>query len=157
MAECERRERRTYTDFYVTSSGETIPCHREVLAQASPVLERMLAHEMEEAREQRDEIDDAQPHAVLALITFTYTVELKCDDEHTVGVLSLLDRYQVKVSLIGQCVENFLASVNEDNVVLVARVFRNFEDKPDMKVLWETLLRMVRVTPSALSALAANA
>ena len=54
-------EDKVFTGFNIICGADTIPCHRAVLAQASPVFARMFAHGMEEAKTQRVEIKDVAP------------------------------------------------------------------------------------------------
>mmetsp|Transcript_113488 Transcript_113488/g.321438 ORF Transcript_113488/g.321438 Transcript_113488/m.321438 type:complete len:287 (-) Transcript_113488:79-939(-) len=149
-------KRRVLTDCEVHCSDKVFPCHRAVLAHASPVFEKMLTSEMEEARQQRIVIRDAEPQVVEALLEFSYTGKLACGEEDVVNLLSLADCYQMR-SLVQVCAEEAVASVSADNVLGVIRATRSMRMSPDIAGTFDRLLKKVKDNDSFLLALVDSA
>lgn len=92
-------KRRRFTDYTITCNGETIPCHRAVLAEASSVFDRLLDSETRGAACGCLEVKEAAPHSVRSMLAFMYTGKLEEEPIERIAVLmTLADRFGVKVS-----------------------------------------------------------
>lgn len=133
---------RRFCDCEIACGEVTVACHRAVLAQASPVFERMLSSDMLEGQRQRIEIKEAEPQVVRALLMFLYLGELECSD-FAPGLMRLADFYQVD-ALVGLCAEKALDSVTNENISDVARALRALQDRPEIPNMWGRLVDKVR-------------
>ena len=86
------------SDFTIVFNGANVPCHKHVLAAASPVFEAMVENQHLEAIESKAEIELTE-EVGRAFVKFIYTGDL--DEgilkEHAVAFLELGDKYDVKV------------------------------------------------------------
>lgn len=98
-------KQRKFTDFIV-KCGEEIPCHRAVLAEASPVLAAALESAMRESQDRQLEVKDVEPSAMKAMLQFIYTGTVNADAAVLASVLILADRYDVKGAGRGRCTSN---------------------------------------------------
>ena len=64
-----------FTDCMVVCQDQDFPCHRAVLASASPVFERMLNTDMRVGNERRIDVDDVEPCSMKALLKALYIGE----------------------------------------------------------------------------------
>ena len=132
-------KKRRLTDFAVVCAGREIPCHRAVIAEASPVFEAALTGSMREVSEGRFEIQGAEPNVVEGMLFFLYKGELeknKADATYLVKLLTLADLYGVK-ALVLACARPLMGSLCPANVVTVTRALRQLKvnDEP----LWAEL------------------
>jgi len=112
-----------FSDFKVVArGGEKIPCHRSILAAATPVFKGMMSGDMEEGR-QGFVIVDEPVEALRAMLRYMYLGQLACDVEHTLllDLLRLSDYYQVD-DLARLCVSRLLPLIDKDNVVEIMQV-----------------------------------
>ena len=120
------RKKRRLTDFAVVCAGREIPCHRAVIAEASPVFEAALTGSMREVSEGRFEIQGAEPNVVEGMLFFLYKGELeknKADATYLVKLLTLADLFGVK-ALVLACARPLMGSLCPANVVTVTRALR---------------------------------
>merc|ERR1712107_205038 len=82
-----------FADCDIVCAETVTPCHRAVLARASPVLDKMLTSGMLEPQKQRIVICETEPEAVQALLVFAYTGKVECTDNTLPEVLRLADFY----------------------------------------------------------------
>lgn len=132
-------KKRRLTDFAVVCAGREIPCHRAVIAEASPVFEAALTGSMREVSEGRFEIQGAEPNVVEGMLFFLYKGELeknKADATYLVKLLTLADLFGVK-ALVLACARPLMGSLCPANVVTVTRALRQLKvnDEP----LWAEL------------------
>jgi len=132
-----------FTDCTIVTGGETISCHRSVLAAASPVFRQMFASGMREATEQRLEVGDAPPKAVSAMISFIYTGEIEPYTDDFVELLLLADKYQV-VMLAVACYPRIVENLTVDNVVTALRCLKSFADEAQCKDMWDDFCHILR-------------
>merc|ERR1712050_189042 len=116
-------------------TGQEIPCHRAVLAEASPVFDSALSADMRESSEKRLEIEDAEPVTVQNMITFFYTGKLDNKITDRASLLSLADRYGVD-ELVKACSVVLLENLCSDNVVTVTRALKGLKDESGVRPLW---------------------
>ena len=88
-------KKRKFTDCTICCKGEELPCHRSVLAHASPVFEGMLDADMIEGKSQCININDAEPDVIKAMVEFAYTGLLEVKAEHVAPLLIQADVYQM--------------------------------------------------------------
>jgi hypothetical protein len=136
-------QERRFTDCEVVCNGEAMPCHRCVLAMASPVFDRMLDSGMKEAEQHRIVVSDSEPSVVKAMLDFAYTGVLAEETGDIDAILRLADYYQIE-KLVALCADRAVESVNHSNVVAVVRAFRSLRHRPDMKQRWSRLMERLR-------------
>jgi len=141
-----------FTDCEVVCDGVATPCHRAVLAAASPVLAKMLGSGMSEAEHRRIDVAGTDPNVVHAMLDFVYSGRVKCNTEHVVALLCLADYYQMPL-LVRACAQAALDHIDNTNVVALTRAFRIFADAPETKYMWTQLVEKLSTTPELLSAM----
>ena len=84
-------------NFTLVFNGSEVPCHKHVLAAASPVFEAMVDSQHLEGIESKANIDLSEDVG-RAFVRFIYTGELPVDilKEHTSAFLELGDKYDVQ-------------------------------------------------------------
>merc|ERR1712113_1016228 len=81
---------RKFTDFEIICSDRRVPCHRALLAAASPVFAKMFESSMVESK--RPEAEVGEPAQVVeAMLQFIYTGEIPVMEY--AALLSLADKY----------------------------------------------------------------
>ena len=83
-----------YTDFTLVFEGEEVPCHKNILAAASPLLEAMVENKEKEAIESKANIK-LSAEVGRAFVRFIYTGEVPEDiiKEHPSAFLELGEMY----------------------------------------------------------------
>eukprot|EP00747_Dinoflagellata_sp_TGD_P170749 gnl/TRDRNA2_/TRDRNA2_203109_c0_seq1.p1 gnl/TRDRNA2_/TRDRNA2_203109_c0~~gnl/TRDRNA2_/TRDRNA2_203109_c0_seq1.p1 ORF type:complete len:295 (-),score=33.57 gnl/TRDRNA2_/TRDRNA2_203109_c0_seq1:73-957(-) len=128
-------EDKQFADCDIVCGEEVIPCHRSVLAVASPVFRQMLASEMREGREKRIEVSDASSHSVRAMIKFMYTEEIESEIDDIFQVLRLADKYQIpRLGLA--CYPKLFERLSVENVAAAVRALKHFADERPGKDMW---------------------
>mmetsp|Transcript_5698 Transcript_5698/g.17253 ORF Transcript_5698/g.17253 Transcript_5698/m.17253 type:complete len:244 (-) Transcript_5698:82-813(-) len=134
---------RRFTDCVVVCGSHEVPCHREVLAQASPVFERMLASEMRESSEQRIMVGGAEPRVVELMLEFIYCGEARVSRDDLIAVLSLADQYDVEALALA-CSTRILEGLEASKIVAVVRALKGFSERPRLKLVWHRLCEKLR-------------
>eukprot|EP00415_Alexandrium_ostenfeldii_P001684 UN1684 len=91
---------RDFLDCKLVCGGRKFPCHRIVLATASPVWRVALAGSFKESRDAVIVVTDADPSTVEALLKYVYDGTF--DAAHAVAMLPLAHRYEMD-ELVGLC------------------------------------------------------
>ncbi|MFH4974245.1 hypothetical protein AB6A40_000954 [Gnathostoma spinigerum] len=103
------------SDCVLECNGQIIPVHKFVLSIHSKVFQAMFSHEnVQESKEQRVEIKDADVEAVKMMLRYMYcgNVDVSPDPE---GVLILAERYQMdELKLL--CEHKLISRVDKTNV-----------------------------------------
>mmetsp|Transcript_93532 Transcript_93532/g.260436 ORF Transcript_93532/g.260436 Transcript_93532/m.260436 type:complete len:283 (+) Transcript_93532:71-919(+) len=133
---------RRFPDCEVVCAQEVIPCHRAVLAGASPVFDRMLSSNMLEGERRQILVGDSEPKAVQAMLEFVYTGQVT-SDTRGVALLYLADCYQIG-ALVAYSAEQALQDLSADTVAEVVCAFRSLQERPEMKDMWSQLAQRVR-------------
>merc|ERR1719219_1669512 len=104
-------------DFTLVFEGEEIPCHKIILAAASPVFEAMVENKHREAIENRADIKFS-PEVGRAFVQFIYTREVQEDllKEHTLAFLALGDLYDMQ-ELKDMAETKLLSQLVKENMV----------------------------------------
>lgn len=142
---------RLFTDCTVVSGGEAVPCHRAVLASASPVLQAMLDSSMSEAAARQVEFTDVSSCAVLAFIKFVYTGAIDFAEVDPIEVLLLADRYEVS-KLAVAAYQPVIDKLSADNIVMVSRALNNFSARSGYEKLWTDFCKHVQKDSKLFSA-----
>jgi len=133
-----------FSDCRIVCSGRVFPCHRVVLASASPVWRAALLSGFKESFDARIDIEDAEPIAVEALLSYIYNGVL--DQDHAADVLPLAHRYQIH-ELIKVCASSILKNINQQNVVDVVSVMREFTEHEEVSAVWPSVVEKVCADP----------
>ena len=107
------------TDFVIISqNGKEIPCHKFVLAIASPVFDAMFdMKDSKEVLEGRIEIKDTSNKALETMVQFMYNQdELIVDKNLFEDLLVLSNKYSLKV-LAENIIPKFIANVDVNNCI----------------------------------------
>eukprot|EP00930_Biecheleria_cincta_P007850 TRINITY_DN109129_c0_g1_i1.p1 TRINITY_DN109129_c0_g1~~TRINITY_DN109129_c0_g1_i1.p1 ORF type:complete len:312 (-),score=57.51 TRINITY_DN109129_c0_g1_i1:160-1026(-) len=140
-----------FTDF-VVACGEEIPCHRAVLAEASPVLAAAVESTMREGREGRLEIKDVEASAVKAMLQYMYTGEVNCDANALASALLLADRYDVK-GLFQAVQEQILEKLDASNIFSISKVLKPLKESLVVKPVWDALRERIKSDDSLMDAM----
>ena len=86
------------SDFTMVFSGAEVPCHKNVLAAASPVFEAMVENQHLEAIESKANIEVSE-EVGRAFVKFIYTGEIEEEilKDQAVAFLELGDKYDIQV------------------------------------------------------------
>lgn len=133
-----------------------MPCHRALLAEASPVFESALSANMRESSEKRLEIRDAEPGTVAAMLAFLYTGALDEEVKDPALLLALADRYGVD-GLVQKCSAILLENVSVDNVVCITRALKGLKEKAQIAPLWKRLQETLKNDQKLLDVVMASA
>lgn len=149
-------KKRRFTDFTISCAGEEVPCHRAVLAVASPVFEAAISHNMSEAASAKLEIQGASSASVSAMLEFVYTGKLPTKFQDHLELLVLADRYCLD-SLIKECAQLLIQSIMPETVGPITRILKCRKGSPDLKHLYEQLQEIISKDKTLLDALMALA
>lgn len=141
-----------FTDFTISCAGEEVPCHRAVLAEASPVFEAAISHNMSEAASAKLEIQGASSASVSAMLEFVYTGKLPTEFQDHLELLVLADRYCLD-SLIKECAQLLIQSIMPETVGPIIRILKSRKGSPDLKHLYEQLQEIISKDKTLLDAL----
>ena len=132
------------SDFTIVFNGVNVPCHKHVLAAASPVFEAMVENQHLEAIESKAKIELTE-EVGRAFVKFIYTGDLEEGilKEHTVAFLELGDKYDVKV-LKDLAEAEMLKQLDKKNMVKYVSIGDLF----NAKNLFEAALKMTKVNMS---------
>ena len=132
------------SDFTMVFSGAEVPCHKNVLAAASPVFEAMVENQHLEAIESKAEIELTE-EVGRAFVKFIYTGDLEEGilKEHAVALLELGDKYDVKV-LKDLAEDEMLKQLDKKNMV----EYVSIGDLFNAENLLEAALKMTKVNMS---------
>ena len=132
------------SDFTIVFNGVNVPCHKLVLAAASPVFEAMVENQHLEAIESKAEIELTE-EVGRAFVKFIYTGDLEEGilKEHTVAFLELGDKYDVKV-LKDLAEDEMLKQLDKKNMV----EYVSIGDLFNAENLLEAALKMTKVNMS---------
>jgi len=139
-----------FADCEVVCDEEVTPCHRAVLAEASPVFCGMLRADMMEARQRQILIRVSNPRAVKAMLHFVYTGRVQ-DGYHEYAELLGLAEYYLVAPLVALCVDRLLKDVHADNIGLLVRACRVLHDKPELCAVWPRLVATIQRDSDVLS------
>ena len=132
------------SDFTIVFNGVNVPCHKLVLAAASPVFEAMVENQHLEAIESKAEIELTE-EVGRAFVKFIYTGDLEEGilKEHAVAFLELGDKYDVKV-LKDLAEAEMLKQLDKKNMV----EYVSIGDLFNAENLLEAALKMTKVNMS---------
>ena len=131
----------TRTDFAFVFEGTEVPCHKIVLAAASPALEAMVENKHREAIEGRANMK-LSAEVGRAFIQFVYTEQVPEDimKEHALAFLALGELYDLQ-ELKGKAEAEMLSQLDKENMVEMLSVaeFYRADD------IFEAALKMAKV------------
>lgn len=136
-------ESKQFTDCVVVCDGEETPCHRAVLAAASPVFQTMLSSDMREGLQQRIVIEDHDPSVVKAMLGFAYQGRVAEGYERVHDLLRIADKYGMD-QLVEVCAFLVSESVDCTNVVDTVRALRSAMGNEKVKDTWDALLERLQ-------------
>jgi len=127
-----------FADMHICSGdeGKEFPCHRAVIALASPVLEAMLASEMKEGAERRLVLQHASAVTVQFLLEFVYTGALAeaamFDLPSLRDLLRLAHQYELS-GLCHQCASSLVEIMSPVNVCEVIGLLAAYRSDPKVE------------------------
>ena len=131
----------TRTDFTLVFEGTEVPCHKIVLAAASPVLEAMVENKHREAIEGRANIK-LSAEVGQAFVQFVYTEQVpeQIMKEHAPAFLALGELYDLQ-ELKGKAEVEMLSQLDKENMVAMLSIaeFYRADD------IFEAALKMTKV------------
>jgi len=137
-------KKRKFTDCIVICGQEETPCHRVVLASASPVFEKMLNTDMKESLERRIDIGKTEPKYVRSMLNSIYKGVMDVEDTNDVPqVMSLAHRYEC-TRLATECAESLVDTVDAHTIQDVVRHLRLLRQEPTFREVWKKLIAKVK-------------
>ena len=129
------------TDFTLVFEGEEVPCHKIILAAASPVLEAMVENKDTETIESRANIK-LSAEVGRAFIRFIYSGELQEDllKEHALAFLAMGELYDLE-QLKDLAEKELLAQLKKQNMVEMIYIGELFEAED----IFEAALKMTKI------------
>ena len=132
------------TDFILIFAGQEVPCHKHILAAASPVLEAMVENKHREAIESKANIKFSADVGK-SFVRYIYTGEVQEDvlTEHASAFLAMGELYDLQ-ELKGMAEKELLCQIEKENMVEMISIgdFYSAED------LLEAALKMTKVNMS---------
>ena len=128
-------------NFKLVFQGVEVPCHKNVLAAASPVFEAMVVNQHLEAIESKANIELSE-EVGRAYVKFLYTGELEEDllKEHAVAFLELGNKYDVQ-ELKDLAEGEMLKQLDKKNMVKFVSIGDHF----NANKIFEAALKMTKV------------
>eukprot|EP00929_Paragymnodinium_shiwhaense_P046195 TRINITY_DN23517_c0_g1_i1.p2 TRINITY_DN23517_c0_g1~~TRINITY_DN23517_c0_g1_i1.p2 ORF type:complete len:327 (-),score=53.43 TRINITY_DN23517_c0_g1_i1:203-1183(-) len=133
---------RRFTDVEVVcgDTGKRFPCHRAVLAAASPVFAAMLSAEMVEARKQEICIEDADEESVQGALEYVYTGAVGASA--SCGMVVLGHKYDIP-GLVEYAAPVALGNLSRANVNGEVLTLRAHADSPQLGPVFQALQHKV--------------
>ncbi|KAH9309453.1 hypothetical protein KI387_037364, partial [Taxus chinensis] len=106
-----------HTDVTINTANGTVRGHRAILAERSPVFERMFMEEFKGKESSTIHIEDISVEACMALLSYLYG-GIKYEDfrEHRIALLRASEKFEIR-DLKEACEESFLEDIDSKNVL----------------------------------------
>jgi hypothetical protein len=107
---------KVYCDLTFSIDNETFPCHRLIVASASPYFQALLTHEFKENRQNTIELVNVRPSIFALLLRFIYSheIEIDADDVHDLFIAG--DMFQMD-EIVQFCCHYLSICLNENSAV----------------------------------------
>ena len=128
-------------DFTLVFEGEEVPCHKHVLAAASPVLEAMVENKHREAVDSKADIN-LSAEVGRVFVRFIYTGEVQEDimKEHASAFLELGEMYDLQ-ELKDMAEMELLSQLEKENMVEMISIGEIFRAED----IFEAALKMTKI------------
>ena len=128
-------------DFTLVFEGEEVPCHKIVLAAASPVLEAMVENKHREAIESKANIK-ISAEVGRAFLRYIYVGEVQEDlmKEHTSAFLEMAEMYELN-ELKDMAEKALLSQLDKENMVEMVYIGELFRAED----IFEAALKMTKI------------
>jgi len=152
-------EEMAFADMHICAgdSGAQLPCHRAVLALASPVFKAMLASTMKEGLEQQIVLQGASVGTLRIFLEYVYTSSLSeaamFDLRRLQELLPLAHRYELS-DLCGECASGLVDIMSPDNVRDVFGLLATYRDHPKVDAHFQKAMKAAQRDDSLLKELA---
>ena len=129
------------SDFTLVFGGEEVPCHKHILAAASPVLEAMVKNNHREAIESKANMK-LSAEVGRAFVRFIYTGEVQEDvlKENAPAFLEMGEMYNLK-ELKDLAEKELLSQLEKENMVEMVYIGELFRAED----IFEAALKMTKV------------
>jgi hypothetical protein len=85
------------SDFFIICQHKTFPCHKDILAEKSPVFERMLSRDnFTESQTNTMRVEDFDSETLENMLHFIYSQQLHDDECCLTDLLLIADKYDIK-------------------------------------------------------------
>ena len=112
----EYRQSSTYCDLTFVVGREQFPCHRIILASASPYFQVLLTHSFKENNLDSIELHDIEPEIFSALLNYIYSGQIDLDENNVHELLLAGDMFELK-EIVEFCCHYLSISLDEKNVL----------------------------------------
>jgi hypothetical protein len=121
-----------FSDFtLITSDGEEIPVHKNILSIRSPVFETMIETKMMESIEGKALIVDIDGKSLMEFLRFVYCGRVNYIDEVAMDLIHAATKYDV-LDLKPLCVASLVRNISVENV-LETMMLANLHDEKNLK------------------------
>lgn len=111
----------TYCDLTFLIAGVQFPCHRIILASASPYFQALLTHTFKENNLNSIELRDIEPEIFSLLLNYIYSGQIELDENNVQDLLIASDMFQLD-ELVQFCCHYLSISLNEKNVLDIWKI-----------------------------------
>ncbi|XP_044510098.1 BTB/POZ domain-containing protein At4g08455-like [Mangifera indica] len=116
----DHRNHPYYTDIVLHAASEdkpSVPAHKAVLVNRSPVFKAMLENEMAEKRSGTIKISDVSHDVLCEFVNYIYTAEVCLDEQMACELLELAEKYDIK-HLKAYCEKFLVSKLNWENSIM---------------------------------------
>jgi hypothetical protein len=131
-----------YSDYtLITSDGEEIPVHKNILASRSDVLAAMMETQLKEGEEKKAVIDDIDSKALKEFLRFLYCGRVSETEIESVAVdlIYAAEKYGLK-DLKPICVQSMIKTISLDNAIETYILADLHQEKPLKKFTLDFIL-----------------
>lgn len=107
-----------FSDVTISVSGKEFKAHKAILAARSPVFAAMFAHDLEEKKQNRVEIQDMNVDVMKEMLRFIYTGRTANLEKTAIELLAAADRYAIE-KLKVRCEEALHTNLCTENLAEV--------------------------------------
>jgi hypothetical protein len=116
----------TYCDLTLIIGNEKFPCHRIILASASPYFQALLTHTFKENNLNSIELHDIEPQIFSLLLHYIYSGQIELDENNVQELLIASDMFQLD-EIVQFCCRYLSISLNEKTVLDVWKIANELE------------------------------
>ncbi|XP_023318659.1 speckle-type POZ protein B-like [Trichogramma pretiosum] len=113
----------------ITSDGNDVPAHKNILAAASPVFRGMFTHNMLENKENSVKITDTTKNTVIEMLRYIYTARVIINEvDIIIELLEVAEKYQID-NLKIKCEKILCSDLSSENAIKILIAAHKYKAK----------------------------